>query len=76
MSDRENESGYYGRFVGNEIVAAGKLSGGTFLVYAFRDDKFEYDPRHQKMYYEGEYDDISVEEFERFKKEMDARYSK
>ena len=68
----KNESGYVGRFAADgEIVSAGKFFNGTLGIYG-RDGKFHYDPRHEKMYYEGEYDDISVEEFEKFKKKMDA----
>ena len=71
-----NEGGYVGRFsVSGEIVSAGKFFGGTLGVYG-KDGEFHYDPRHEKMYYEGEYDDISDEEFEKFKKEMDALGSK
>lgn len=65
---------YYGRFTfDGKLVAAGMLSGGTLYVYSWRDGKFHYDPRHQKMYDEGDYDEISDEEFEKFKKEMEMK---
>lgn len=66
------ESGYVGRYVsGGVLVGAGKFIGGALSLYG-RDGKFHYNPRYEKMYYEGEFDDISDEEFEKFKKEMDA----
>lgn len=66
------ESGYVGRFIdGGRIIAAGKFVGGALSLYG-RDGKFHYNPRYEKMYYEGEFDDISDEEFEKFKKAMDA----
>ena len=65
---------YYGRFYdGGELVMAGKFIGGALSLYG-RDGKFHYSPRYDKMYYEGEFDEISDEEFEAFKKEMDAVY--
>ena len=67
---------YYGRFDDGELMAVGKFFGGTFGVYDGRDGEFHYDPRHEKMYYEGEYDEISDEEFEEFKKEMDEYWGK
>ena len=74
MSSSSNESGYVGRFaVDGKIVSVGKFFGGTLGIYDWRDGKFHYDPRHEKMYYEGEYDDISDEQFEAFKAHMDAQ---
>ncbi len=37
-----------------------------------RDGEFHYKPEYDKWYYEGDFDEISDEEFEKFKKEMDA----
>lgn len=72
MFVQENESGYVGRYSSNrELVAAGKFIGGALSLYG-RDGEFHYNPRYEKMYYEGEFDNISDEEFEKFKKEMDA----
>lgn len=69
----KNESGYVGRFCDDgELIGAGKFIYGALSLYG-RDGKFHYDPQQQKMYYEGEYDDISDEEFEAFKKKMDAK---
>ena len=71
-----NESGYVGRRSSNgELVGAGKFIGGALSLYG-RDGEFHYNPRYEKMYYEGEFDDISDEEFEQFKKEMDDLGSK
>ena len=68
---------YYGRFSlsGRGMVSAGKLVGGTIVVYDPTDGKLHYDSRHQKMYDEGDYDEISDEEFEKFKAKMDAKWS-
>ena len=67
-------SNYVGRFsYDGKMVGAGKVVGGTLVIYDWRDGEFHYDPRHEKMYYEGEYDDISDEEFEEFKERMDAK---
>lgn len=67
-------SNYVGRFsYDGKMVGAGKVVGGTFGIYDWRDGEFHYDPRHEKMYQEGEYDDITEEEFEEFKKRMDAK---
>lgn len=75
MSEK-NGSVYYGRrSVDGRLVAAGKYIGGTIYPYG-PDGQFHYDPRHQKLYYEGEYDEISDEEFEEFKKRMDERGKK
>jgi len=68
----KTESGYLGRYSSNgELVMAGKFIGGALGLYG-RDGEFHYNPRYEKMYYEGEFDDISNEEFEEFKKELDA----
>ncbi len=76
MSNIKNESGYYGRFTRDgEIVMAGKFIGGALSLYG-PDGKFHYDQRYDKLYYEGEFDEISDEEFEEFKAEMDARGAK
>ena len=67
-----NESGYYGRYgYDGKLYGAGKFIGGALSLYG-RDGKFHYDPSYEKMYYEGEFDEISDEEFEKYKKEMDA----
>ena len=69
----ENESGYVGHYSSNgELAGTGKFIDGALSLYG-RDGKFHYDPRHEKMYYEGEFDDIPDEEFEKFKKRMDAK---
>ena len=68
-----SKSGYYGRFtVDGKIVMAGKFIGGALGLYG-PDGEFHYDPRYDKLYYEGEFDEISDEEFEEFKKRMDAK---
>ena len=68
---------YYGR-IGNDgrVLSAGKFFGGTLGVYDPRDGEFHYDPRHEKTYYEGEFDEISDEELEKFKAKMDELWSK
>ena len=79
MSVSKDESGYYGRYYSDgsgELISVGKFFGGTLGIYDWRDGKFHYDPRHEKMYFEGEYDEISDEEFEKFKKKMEAKYGK
>lgn len=66
-------SPYYGRFsCDGTLVSAGKFVGGTLALYG-PDGEFHYAYRYEKMYYEGEFDEISDEEFEQFKKEMDER---
>ncbi len=68
------EGGYYGRYYSDgsgELISAGKFIGGALSLYDGRDGQFHYDPRYDKMYYEGEFDEISDEEFEKFKKKMD-----
>lgn len=73
MSVNENGSGYVGRYgYDGKLYGAGKFIGGALSLYG-RDGKFHYDPRYEKMYYEGEFDEISDEEFEKYKKEMDAQ---
>lgn len=63
---------YYGRYAADgKLVGAGKFFGGTLGLYG-RDGQFHYDAGQEKAYYEGEYDEISDEEFEKFKAEMDA----
>ncbi len=62
---------YYGRFSNDgEIVMAGKFIGSSLSLYG-PDGKFHYKQRYDKLYYEGEFDEISDEEFEKFKAEMD-----
>ena len=74
MKNNQDESGYVGRYSADgRIVAAGKFFAGTLGIHSWRDGEFHYDPRHEKMYYEGEYDDITDEEFEEFKARMDSR---
>ena len=64
---------YYGRFDDDgEMVMAGKFFGGTLGLYG-PDGQFHSNPRYEKLYYEGEFDEISDEEFEKFKAEMDAK---
>lgn len=59
MMRNTDECGYVGRFSTNgELVGAGKFIGGALSLYG-TDGKFHYDPRYEKMYYEGEFDDIS-----------------
>lgn len=67
-------SGYVGRYAANgKLVGAGKFIGGALSLYD-RDGRFHYDPRYDKMYYDGEFDDISDEEFEKYKAMRDAKY--
>ena len=62
---------YYGRYSCNgELVGAGKFIDYVLCLYG-RDGKFHYDQRYDKMYYEGEFDEITEEEFLKFKEEMD-----
>ena len=62
---------YYGRYVANgELVGAGKFIDAALCLYG-PDGNFHYDQRYDKLYYEGEFDEISDEEFEKFKKKMD-----
>ena len=66
---------YYGHFGSDgKLHGAGKFIGGALSLYG-GDGKFHYDPRYDKMYYEGEFDEISDEEFEQFKAEMDAYWA-
>lgn len=63
---------YYGRYSADgELVAAGKFFGGTLGLYG-PDGKFHSSTRYDDLYYEGEFDEISDEEFEKFKEEMDS----
>ena len=63
---------YYGMFTRNgELIGAGKFIGGAMSLYG-RDGEFHYRPEYDKRFYEGDFDEISEEEFEQFKKEMDA----
>ena len=65
---------YYGKFsFGGELIGAGKFIGGALSLYG-RDGKFHYRPEYEKWYYEGDFDEISDEEFEKFKKEMDGMW--
>jgi hypothetical protein len=58
---------YYGRYLSNgELVAAGKFIGGALSLIG-RDGEFHYNIQYDKMYYEGEFDEITDEEFEKFK---------
>ncbi len=68
-----NESGYYGLFdfKGN-LIGAGKFIGGALGLYG-PDGEFHYKPEYEKWFYEGDFDEISDEEFEKFKKKMDMR---
>ena len=76
MSDSGGHSVYYGRFATDgELLSAGKFIGGALSLYG-PDRQFHYDPRYGKLYYEGEFDEISEEEFEKFKEKMDARGAK
>lgn len=72
MSEAKNGSGYYGKFsFGGELIGAGKFIGGAMSLYG-RDGKFHYKPEYDKWYYEGDFDEISDEEFEEFRAQMDA----
>jgi len=76
MAEIKKESSYVGRFCDDgELIGAGKFIYGALMLYG-RDGKFHYDSQQQKMYYEGEFDDISDEEFEEFKRKMDAKGKK
>lgn len=64
---------YYGRFTWDgELIGAGKFIDCALCLYG-RDGKFHYDQRYDKMYYEGDFDEISKEEFEKFKEKRDSR---
>ena len=69
---------YYGRYSQSlgRLIGVGKFIDNVLCLYDGRDGKFHFDPRQDKMYYEGEYDEISDEEFEKFKAKMDAKWSK
>ncbi len=53
-----------------ELVGAGKFIDYALCLYG-RDGKFHYDQRYDKLYYEGEFDEITEEEFIKFKEKMD-----
>ena len=53
------------------MIAAGKFIDCVLCLYG-RDGKFHFDFRYQDMYNEGEFDEITDEEFEKFKAKMDA----
>ena len=73
MQNNPGESSYIGRYAADgKLVGAGKFIGGALSLYG-RDGKFHYKPEYEKLYYEGEFDDISDEEFEEFKARMDAK---
>lgn len=67
------ESEYYGRYASNgELIAAGKFIDCVLCLYG-PDGKFHFKLRYQDLYNEGEFDVISEEEFEEFKKKMDKK---
>ena len=71
VNDPGGDGVYYGMFDNDgKLVGAGKFFGGTIGLYG-PDGQFHYDPRYEKYFYEGEFDEISDEEFEKFKAEMD-----
>ncbi len=64
---------YYGRYSCNgELVGAGKFIDCVLCLYG-PDGKFHFDFRYQDMYNDGEFDEISDEEFAAFKAEMDEK---
>ena len=64
---------YYGRFsCDGKMVMAGKFIDCVLCLYG-PDGKFHFDMRYQDMYNDGEFSEISDEEFEEFKAEMDAK---
>ena len=72
MNPSGGEGVYYGRYSQDgELVAAGKFFGGTIGLYGPH-GKFHSSPRYDELYYEGEFDEISDEEFKKFKEEMDG----
>lgn len=72
----ETMSEYYGRFAyDGRLVAAGKFFGGTLGLYG-PDGQFHSSPRYDELYYDGEFDEITDEQFEEFKKRMDAKGKK
>ena len=63
---------YYGCFTRDgELIGAGKFIGGALGLYG-RDGEFHYKQDYDKWFYEGDFDEITDEEFEKFKQEMDA----
>lgn len=73
MSENNRKGGYYGKYsFEGELIGAGKFIGGAMSLYG-SDGEFHYKPEYDKWYYEGDFDDISDEEFEEFKARMDAK---
>ncbi len=69
------EGGYYGRFsYDGKLVGAGKFIGNALCLYGGRDGEFHFSPRYQDQYNDGEFDEISDEEFEEFRARMDAKW--
>ena len=54
------------------MIAAGKFIDCVLCLYG-PDGKFHFKLRYQDLYNEGEFDVISEEEFEEFKKKMDRK---
>ena len=70
------DSVYYGRFsCDGEMIAAGKFIDSVLCLYWGKDKQFHFNMRYQDQYNEGEFDEISDEEFEEFKAEMDAYWA-
>ena len=73
MNNTGNHTVYYGRFsCSGEMIAAGKFIDCVLCLYG-PDGKYHFSSRYQDQYYDGEFDEISDEEFEEFKKKMDAK---
>ena len=69
------DSAYYGRYgCDGELHGAGKFIDCVLCLYG-PDGKFHFSPRYQDLYNEGEFDEISDEEFEKYKENMDAKYA-
>ncbi len=69
------EGGYYGRYDNDgKLVGAGKFIGNALCLYGGMDGKFHFEPRYQDLYYDGEFDEISDEEFAAFKAKVDAKW--
>ena len=67
------ESVYFGKFDFNgNLRGAGKFIGGAMSLYG-PDGEFHYRPEYDKWYYEGDFDEITDEQFAEFKKKMDAK---
>lgn len=76
VNDPGGDGVYYGMFDNDgKLVGAGKSFGGTIGLYG-PDGQFHSDPRYDKYYYEGEFDEITDEQFEEFKARMDAKGKK